>query len=141
IVPAADRKGSFSCLRKQNSTWLHVVRHLSPPETTKPPDHRGLCCAFATAYFRVVEIGCNLVLRVLPIPFTATMITSEIPAAITPYSMAVARDSSFTKRAIRFCIGLNSMYTWLRTKVRSCRRSQHRDRGTSLGSDYCGAVN
>ena len=46
-------------------------------------------------------------------PLTATMITTEIPAAIKPYSMAVAPDSSFTKRAIRFCIGLNSMYTWL----------------------------
>src|SRR5204862_431643 len=113
----------------------------SPPETTKAPDHRGLCYTFATAYFRWVEIVWNLVLKVVQVPLTATMITTEIPAAIRPYSMAVAPDSSFTKRAIRFCIGLNSMYAWLRTNVRSCRRSQHRDRGTSLGSDYCGAVN
>src|SRR5258705_2394173 len=32
-------------------------------------------------------------------PLTAPMIASEIPAAIRPYSMAVAPDSSFRKRA------------------------------------------
>src|SRR4029077_8887124 len=31
---------------------------------------------------------------------------SEMPAAMRPYSMAVAPDSSFTKRAIRFFIGV-----------------------------------
>ena len=55
----------------------------------------------------------NLVFRVEPMLLTAVMITIEMPAAIRPYSMAVAPDSSFTKRAIRFFIGLNSMYTWL----------------------------
>jgi hypothetical protein len=42
----------------------------------------------------------NLVLRLPPMPLTAAMITSEMPAAIRPYSMAVAPDSSaknFTK--------------------------------------------
>jgi hypothetical protein len=36
-----------------------------------------------------------------------------MPAAIRPYSIAVAPDSSFTKRAIRFFIGKLHMYTWL----------------------------
>jgi hypothetical protein len=56
------------------------------------------------AYFSEVEIPSNLVFRVLPMPLTAVMITIEIPAAIRPYSMAVAPDSSLRKREIRFFI-------------------------------------
>ena len=37
----------------------------------------------------------NLVLRVLPIELTVAMITTEMPAAMRPYSIAVAPDSSF----------------------------------------------
>jgi len=37
-------------------------------------------------------------LRLLPSPFTAAMIASEMPAAIRPYSIAVAPDSSDRKR-------------------------------------------
>jgi hypothetical protein len=33
---------------------------------------------------------------------TTAMIASEMPAAIRPYSMAVAPDSSFKKRAKKF---------------------------------------
>ena len=65
-----------------------------------------------TAYFSDELIDENLELRLVPRPFTAAMIASEMPAAIRPYSMAVAPDSSYTKRASRFFIG-NSMYTWL----------------------------
>ena len=36
-----------------------------------------------------------------PNPFTAVMMASAMPAAIRPYSMAVAPDSSFTKREMR----------------------------------------
>ena len=50
----------------------------------------------------------NLVFKVLPRPLTAAIMASEMPAAIRPYSMAVAPDSFFTKRAIRFFID-NSM--------------------------------
>ena len=45
-------------------------------------------------YFSEVLIESNLVLRFEPRPFTTAMIASEIPAAIRPYSMAVAPDSS-----------------------------------------------
>jgi hypothetical protein len=45
-------------------------------------------------YFREVLIESNLVLRFEPRPLTTAMIASEIPAAIKPYSMAVAPDSS-----------------------------------------------
>jgi len=37
----------------------------------------------------------NFALRVDPIALTLEMITTEIPAAIKPYSIAVAPDSSF----------------------------------------------
>jgi hypothetical protein len=46
----------------------------------------------------------NLAFNVVPIPLTTVMITTEMPAAMRPYSMAVAADSSFTKRATNFCM-------------------------------------
>ncbi|CCE07666.1 hypothetical protein BRAS3843_230067 [Bradyrhizobium sp. STM 3843] len=74
-------------------------------ETIKAPGRRGLrCSVVATAYLSEVLIELNLLLRLEPRPFTAAMIASEIPAAIRPYSIAVAPDSSFTKRARRFFI-------------------------------------
>jgi hypothetical protein len=39
-------------------------------------------------------IEVNLVLSLVPSPFTIAMIASEMPAAIRPYSMAVAPDWS-----------------------------------------------
>jgi hypothetical protein len=55
----------------------------------------------------------KLVASLLPTPFTAVMIAIAIPAAIRPYSMAVAPDSSFTKRETRFFIYVTPVYTWL----------------------------
>src|SRR6201996_5379962 len=76
-----------------------------PAETMKAPDHRGLYCLPVTvAYFSELLIELNLVFSELPMPLTTAIIASEMPAAIRPYSMAVAPDSSFTKRAIRFFI-------------------------------------
>ena len=40
----------------------------------------------------------NLPLSVLPIALTVAMITTEMPAAIRPYSIAVAPDSVLEKR-------------------------------------------
>ena len=54
----------------------------------------------ANVYFNEVLIELNWVFRLLPSPLTTAMIASAIPAAISPYSMAVAPDSSdknFTK--------------------------------------------
>jgi hypothetical protein len=48
----------------------------------------------AAVHFNEVLIELNLVLSLLPRPFTTTMIAIEIPAAISPYSMAVAPLSS-----------------------------------------------
>jgi len=57
------------------------------------------------AYLSEVLIELNLVFKLLPRPLTTAIIASEMPAAMRPYSIAVAPDSSFTKRAIRFFIG------------------------------------
>jgi hypothetical protein len=45
-------------------------------------------------YFSEVLIEVNLVFSLAPMPFTTAMMTSEIPAAINPYSIAVAPVSS-----------------------------------------------
>lgn len=47
------------------------------------------------------EIVENVVLRWVPRPVITGIIATAIPAAIRPYSMAVAADSSFRK-AMRF---------------------------------------
>jgi hypothetical protein len=49
------------------------------------------------AYFNEVLIELNVPLSVVPMLFTTVMIASEIPAAIRPYSIAVAPDSSHKK--------------------------------------------
>src|SRR5262245_41647704 len=72
----------------------------------KAPACRGLLqAALATlAYLSEPLIELNLAFRLVPMPLTTAMIASEMPAAIRPYSIAVAPDSSFTKRANRFFI-------------------------------------
>ena len=50
------------------------------------------------SYFSCVEMLVKLVLRVVPIALTVAMITTEMPAAIKPYSIAVAPDFVFQKR-------------------------------------------
>jgi hypothetical protein len=48
-------------------------------------------------YFNWVEMDENVLLSFVPSPFTTVMIAIEIPAAIKPYSMAVAAVSSLRK--------------------------------------------
>ena len=43
-------------------------------------------------YFSDVLIDVNLVLSLVPSPLITEMIASEMPAAISPYSIAVAPD-------------------------------------------------
>jgi hypothetical protein len=52
-------------------------------------------CQQQNIYFNEVLIELNMVFKLLPSPLTTAMIASAIPAAISPYSMAVAPDSSF----------------------------------------------
>ena len=51
-------------------------------------------------------IEVNLALRLVPRPFTAARMTIEIPAAISPYSMAVAPESSRKNFKTKFFIVL-----------------------------------
>src|SRR3982074_1328139 len=95
----------------------------------------------AFAYFSEVLIEENWVFSLVPRPLTTAMIASEMPAAIRPYSIAVAPDSSFTKRAMRFFIVAPCVHVAGRTNVWSRRRSQHRDHGVNLRSENCSAVN
>ena len=50
--------------------------------------------AQADRYFSEVLIEVNWVFKVVPSPLTAAMIASAMPAAIRPYSIAVAPASS-----------------------------------------------
>src|SRR4029078_4765173 len=80
----------------------------------KGPGVSGAFCKLklaTLAYLSELLMLLNLVFRLLPRPLTTAMIASEMPAAIRPYSIAVAPDSSFTIRAIRFVIWLNSTCT------------------------------
>jgi len=54
----------------------------------------------ARDYLSWVEMLVNVVVRLVPRVLTAAMIATEMPAAIRPYSMAVAPLSSFRKRRI-----------------------------------------
>src|SRR5258708_32700995 len=112
-------------------------------QTTKAPGFAGASEAGSTvAYFSEVEIATKLLDSLLPTPLTAVMIAMAMPAAIRPYSMAVAPDSSLTKRETRFFIIDNScVHVAGRTIIWSRRRSQHRDHGVTLRADHCGAVN
>jgi hypothetical protein len=55
-----------------------------------------------SAYFNEVLSEVSLVLRLVPSPFTVVIMASEMPAAISPYSTAVAPDSSARNMRIVF---------------------------------------
>jgi hypothetical protein len=61
-------------------------RALGAPGPERPPEKGG--------YFSELLMVSKFVLSLVPRPFTAVMIAIAIPAAIRPYSMAVAPDSS-----------------------------------------------
>jgi hypothetical protein len=74
--------------------WLDEIRHGINPSISFGVIVAQQLAASSLRYFSEVLIELNLVLRFEPRPLTATMIAIEIPAAIRPYSMAVAPDSS-----------------------------------------------
>jgi putative membrane protein len=92
------------CTRAGLTDWRrsHMARAGGPgspdPKCRKPP----LPAAFRRArrsrdYFSWVEMLEKLVLRLVPIVLTTAMMATEMPAAIRPYSMAVAPDWSLRK--------------------------------------------
>jgi len=64
----------------------------------------------SAAYFSELLIAVYLVLSLVPIPFTTEMIASAMPAAISPYSIAVAPDSSARKLRIVFIWSASNAY-------------------------------
>jgi hypothetical protein len=69
---------------------------------------RGDHSQLTKPYCSAVLIEVNLLFRLVPRPLTTAIIASEMPAAISPYSMAVAPDSSaknFVKIYFTFASG------------------------------------
>jgi hypothetical protein len=81
-----------------------VLTHFNRDVANRPA---ALFGAARKIYFRELLIESNLVLRLVPRPLTTAMIASEMPAAINPYSMAVAplwsRQNLKTKLFIVSC--------------------------------------
>src|SRR6201996_1392042 len=76
------------------------------PETERAPAPTGALSErfIDRAYLSCEEMLENVVFNLVPRPLTTAMIATEMPAAIRPYSMAVAPDSSFKKRETRVFI-------------------------------------
>src|SRR5262249_10950672 len=71
----------------------------------RPQRNRGLFHFNGlTAYFSAFETLVKVVLSFVPTPWTTAIIATEMQAGIRPYSIAVAPDSSFTKRAKVFIV-------------------------------------
>src|SRR5450432_1807680 len=66
--------------------------------------HRRAAVDARNGYLSAVWTLPKVVFRFVPSPFTTAIIATAIPAAMSPYSMAVAPDSSLTKRLRRFDI-------------------------------------
>src|SRR5713226_4980964 len=65
----------------------------SPAESAGPSLMEFLAPEQGFSYFSELLIEVNLSFRVVPRPLTTAIIASAMPAAISPYSMAVAPDS------------------------------------------------
>ena len=82
--PAVDKRWIFC---RSNSGQNERDRALGAPGPKMPPEIGD--------YFSELLMVSKFELSLLPRPLTAVMIAIEMPAAIRPYSMAVAPDSSF----------------------------------------------
>lgn len=83
--------------RKLHRDWLEMnPRGEGPPRGNALHERwqRPEKARPATCYFKELLIDVNWVLRVVPSPLTAAMIARAMPAAISPYSIAVAPASS-----------------------------------------------
>jgi hypothetical protein len=71
-------------------------------------------------YLSAVETLVNVVFKLEPTDATTVMIATEIPAAINPYSMAVAPDSSRMKRrnSVFMCSTPSTLSASICTRVR-----------------------
>src|ERR1700685_1581424 len=74
-------------------------RHSARVEAS--PDRRSLLHS-EVAYLRAVETLEKVFFRLVPRPWTTAMIATEMPAAMRPYSIAVAAVSSLKKASVSF---------------------------------------
>jgi hypothetical protein len=79
-------------------------------------DEGGIGRPQVRTYFSDVLIEANLVLSFDPIPLTTAMIASEMPAAMRPYSMAVAAVSSARNSLMIFIAALRRNAELMRHK-------------------------
>src|SRR5690242_19411574 len=80
------------------------MAHVRGPVSDEPAQ-----CAHLLPLPSWVEIVVKEFLSCPPSELTTVMIATEMPAAISPYSMAVAPDSSFAKRWTTLFIGYSSV--------------------------------
>lgn len=79
---------------------LKAAQRKAPPAKGLQAGQGGMAAQVCTSrepidrYFNEVLIDVNTVFRLVPRPLTTAIIASAIPAAIRPYSMAVAPHSS-----------------------------------------------
>src|SRR3984885_14830643 len=71
---------------------------------------------FCLAYFSALETDVKVEFNLVPRPCTTAMIATEMPAAMSPYSMAVAAVSSLRKEIMRFFIA-NSLWSYSTTLI------------------------
>jgi hypothetical protein len=89
-APARMQVGQLGFI--SNNASSHTTRRIQPGSGSQAP------ITVRWLHFNEELIAENLVLSFEPNPFTAAMMASEMPAAIKPYSIAVAALSSFKKR-------------------------------------------
>ena len=91
--PEARRKRG--CPARTNAAWTRAGVMKSPAELAGPSltEFLGASPEKGFCYFSELLIEVNLSFRVVPRPLTTAIIASAMPAAISPYSMAVAPDS------------------------------------------------
>ena len=85
---------------RYNGADASPTRASAPPRTSRAGPLFVLC----GGYFSCDEMLLNVVFRLVPRPFTTAMITTAMPAAISPYSIAVAPHSSLRKCRKRLLI-------------------------------------
>src|SRR5262249_1389806 len=93
--------------RRHARRYLHdasVALAAAGPKQKGPGDRRlspSVATLEAEAYLRAFCTDTNVPFRLVPTFFTTVIMATEMPAAMRPYSMAVAPDWSFTKRCNR----------------------------------------
>jgi hypothetical protein len=117
-----------------NEYSMAVAARSSPNEWTKTYDaardpHRsssGQQQLVRGTHFKAVCTLVNVVLRVDPRLTTTVIIAIDMPAAISPYSMAVAPELSFKKRSttlfMRWLLNSNALlpkHSWARAAANS----------------------